>query len=90
MVASFPGLPCFYLTFGSTIIHGSRIFANLLIPCIIVNANGRSKGGRRPGTKEAWDKGYKNGVLDPPFNLQTPLSSLRVERGVHSQGYCIE
>ena len=39
VLASFPGLPCFYLPFVFTIIHGSgRPF-----PCIIVNVNGRSK-----------------------------------------------
>ena len=33
-LASFPGLPCFYLPFVFTIIHGSgRIFVDLPIPC---------------------------------------------------------
>ena len=53
-VASFPGLPCFYLLFAFTVIHGSgrpvKIFVDLPIPCIIVNANRRSKRGR-PGTE---------------------------------------
>ena len=49
-IASFPGLSRFYLPFAFTIIHRSEIFVNLPIPCIIVNANGRSKRGR-PGTE---------------------------------------
>ena len=54
ILASFPGLPRFYLPFAFTIIHGSRrpvlIFVGLPISCIIVNANGSSKRGR-PGTE---------------------------------------
>ena len=49
-LALFPGLSCFYLSFAFTIIHtsGGPFLVDLPIPCIIVNAKGRSK------TGEAW------------------------------------
>ena len=47
-IALVPGLPRFDLLFAFTIIHGIR--RSMKIPCIIVNANRRSKWGR-PGTE---------------------------------------
>ena len=47
-LASFPGLHYFLPPFAFTI-HGSRSFANLQIPCIIVNTKGNQNG--RPGTE---------------------------------------
>ena len=82
-VASFPGLPRFYLPFVFIILHESGrpvlIFVDLLIPCVIVNAKGRSKRGR-PGT-EASMSGCPS-FLHQPF-LCIPCNSFSCYIIVH-------
>ena len=52
-LASFPGLPCFVLRFAFSIIHesGRAQKRALPLPCIILNANQRTKNGGGLGTR---------------------------------------
>ena len=83
ILASFPGLPRFYLPFAFTIIHGSGrpvlIFVGLPISCIIVNANGSSKR-ERPGTEARIIV-----VLCSKSSLQCPVQWL-ILQGLPFQG----
>ena len=68
-LASFPGLPCLYLPFVFTIVHGSGRF------CIVVNVNGRLNWGRSE-TEASSNRWQVVSSLVPRFLFENEASLL--------------
>ena len=85
-IASFSGLPHFYLPFAFTIIHGSRRparFSLTSILCIIVNTNGRSKRGR-PRTEAMRKRVLMSTFSSRMVQGRSPIRELDSEYRMHS------